>query len=98
MDKTMSQKTRAEVLNKLRCRYQSAGLEHKRKLLTQAQELLGYPSKISDPCVGQTGIGIGSATEDRASALLRSGATAALFAADLGGERLRLRAAAGGHV
>ena len=42
MDKTMSQKTREEILNTLRRRYETAGLEHKRKLLTQAQELLGY--------------------------------------------------------
>jgi hypothetical protein len=45
MDKTMSQKTREEVLSKLRRRYETAGLEHKRKLLTQAQELLGYHRK-----------------------------------------------------
>jgi hypothetical protein len=45
MDKTMSQPTRAEVLEKLRRRYQSAGLEHKGKLLDQAQELLGYHRK-----------------------------------------------------
>jgi hypothetical protein len=45
MDKTMSQPTRAEVLEKLRRRYQSAGLEHKRRLLDQAQELLGYHRK-----------------------------------------------------
>jgi hypothetical protein len=45
MDKTMSQPTRTEILQKLRRRYQSAGLEHKRKLLDQAQELLGYHRK-----------------------------------------------------
>ena len=45
MDKTMSQPTRSEVLEKLRRRYQSAGLEHKRKLLDQAQDLLGYHRK-----------------------------------------------------
>jgi hypothetical protein len=45
MDKTMSQKTRDEVLAKLRQRYKSAGLEHKKKLLNQAQELLGYHRK-----------------------------------------------------
>lgn len=43
----MSQSTRAEVLKKLRRRYQSAGLEHKRKLLDQAQELLGYHRKAA---------------------------------------------------
>jgi hypothetical protein len=45
MDKTMSQPTREEVLNKLRRRYATAGAEHKRKLLDQAQELLGYHRK-----------------------------------------------------
>jgi hypothetical protein len=45
MDKTMSQNTREEVLAKLRQRYKSAGLEHKHKLLNQAQELLGYHRK-----------------------------------------------------
>ena len=44
-DKTMSQPTRTEVLQKLRRRYESAGLEHKGKLLDQAQELLGYHRK-----------------------------------------------------
>jgi hypothetical protein len=47
MDKTMSQSTRKEVLTKLRRRYQSAGIEHKRKLLDQAQELLGYHRKAA---------------------------------------------------
>ena len=41
----MSQPTRTEVLEKLRRRYQSAGLEHKRRLLDQAQDLLGYHRK-----------------------------------------------------
>lgn len=41
----MSQKTREEVLSKLRERYKTAGAEHKRKLLNQAQELLGYHRK-----------------------------------------------------
>jgi hypothetical protein len=45
MDKTMSQPTRTEVLRKLRRRYESAGQAHKRKLLDQAQELLGYHRK-----------------------------------------------------
>src|SRR5258708_35266105 len=47
MDQTMSQTTREEVLKKLRGRYQSAGAEHKRKLLDQAQELLGYHRKAA---------------------------------------------------
>lgn len=41
----MSQRTREEVLTKLRQRYQSAGAQHKRKLLDQAQELLDYHRK-----------------------------------------------------
>ena len=41
----MSSRTRVEVLAKLRRRYESAGEEHKRKLLDQAQELLGYHRK-----------------------------------------------------
>jgi hypothetical protein len=45
MDKTMSKLTREEVLKKLRRRYETAGAEHKRKLLDQAQELLGYHRK-----------------------------------------------------
>jgi len=47
MDKTMSQRTRGEVLTKLRRRYQSAGAKHKRKLLDQGQELLGYHRKAA---------------------------------------------------
>jgi len=43
----MSQTTRKEVLKKLRRRYLSAGLEHKGKLLDQAQELLGYHRKAA---------------------------------------------------
>jgi hypothetical protein len=43
----MSQTTRKEVLSKLRRRYQNAGLEHKRKLLDQAQEMLGYHRKAA---------------------------------------------------
>jgi hypothetical protein len=45
MDKTMSEPTRKEVLERLRRRYRSAGPEHKRQLLDQAQELLGYHRK-----------------------------------------------------
>lgn len=41
----MSQKTRKEILERLRWRYRNAGAEHKRKLLDQAQELLGYHRK-----------------------------------------------------
>lgn len=43
----MSQTTRNEVLRKLRRRYLRAGRQHKRKLLDQAQELLGYHRKAA---------------------------------------------------
>jgi hypothetical protein len=45
MDKMMSPTTRDEVMKKMRRRYESAGREHKGKLLNQAQELLGYHRK-----------------------------------------------------
>jgi len=41
----MSTQTREEVLQRLRRRYANAGAEYKRKLLDQAQELLGYHRK-----------------------------------------------------
>jgi hypothetical protein len=47
MDKNMSQRTRKEVLEKLRRRYETAGAEHKRKLLDQAVQLLGYHRKAA---------------------------------------------------
>lgn len=53
MDRNMSQTTRQEVLKKLRRRYRSAGAEHKRKLLDQAQELLGYHRKAAIRALGQ---------------------------------------------
>ena len=43
----MSQTTRKEVLRKLRRRYLSAGAKHKRTLLDQAQQLLGYHRKAA---------------------------------------------------
>src|SRR5712692_1341584 len=52
MDKAMSQQTRIEVLEKLRRRYESAGAKHKRKLLDQAQELLGYHRKSAIRALG----------------------------------------------
>src|ERR1041384_3697396 len=45
MDKDMNQTTRMQVLEKLRRRYKTAGAEHKRKLLDQAVQLLGYHRK-----------------------------------------------------
>ena len=47
MDKSMSQRTRMEVLEKLRRRYETAGAEHKRKLIDQAVQLLGYHRKAA---------------------------------------------------
>jgi hypothetical protein len=47
MDKMINPTTRDEVLKKLRRRYERAGAEHKRKLLDQAQELLGYHRKAA---------------------------------------------------
>jgi hypothetical protein len=52
MDKTMSQTTRRELLEKLRRRYQNAGARHKRKMLDQAQELLGYHRKSAVRALG----------------------------------------------
>ena len=48
----MSQQTREEVIQKLRGRYERAGAEHKRKLLDQAQELLGYHRKSAIRALG----------------------------------------------
>jgi hypothetical protein len=56
MDKTMSKRTRIEVLRKLRRRYETAGAEHKRKLLDQAQELLGYHRKAAIRALGQPAV------------------------------------------
>ncbi|MCP5526827.1 MAG: integrase [Verrucomicrobiales bacterium] len=50
----MSQGTRNEVLKKLRRRYRNAGREHKRLLLDQAQELLGYHRKSAIRALGAT--------------------------------------------
>lgn len=43
----MSHTTRKEVLAKLRWRYEGAGREYKRKLLNQAEQLLGYHRKAA---------------------------------------------------
>jgi hypothetical protein len=52
MDKNMSQRTREEILEKLRRRYRNAGPEHKGKLLDQAQELLNYHRKSAIRALG----------------------------------------------
>ena len=64
----MSQPTRNEVLQKLRRRYERAGLEHKGKLLDQAQELLGYHRKSAIRALRARAGGAGSADHDGASA------------------------------
>src|ERR1035441_6352176 len=56
MDKAMSKRTRIEVLQKLRRRYETAGAEHKRKLLDQAQELLGYHRKAAIRALRQSAV------------------------------------------
>jgi len=48
----MSKGTREEVLGKLRGRYRKAGLEHRRKLIDQAVELLGYHRKSAIRALG----------------------------------------------
>jgi hypothetical protein len=53
MDKNMSQRTRKEVLEKLRRRYKTAGEEHKRKLLDQAVQMLGYHRKAAIRALGR---------------------------------------------
>ena len=52
----MSKRTRIEVLQKLRRRYETAGAEHKRKLLDQAQELLGYHRKAAIRALRQSAV------------------------------------------
>jgi hypothetical protein len=47
MDATMSQKTKKEVLEKLRRSYWIAGREYRRKLIDQCVELLGYHRKAA---------------------------------------------------
>src|ERR1700760_2736308 len=47
MDKDMNLTTRKQVLEKLRRRYKTAGAEHKRKLLDQSVQLLGYHRKAA---------------------------------------------------
>ena len=53
MDKDMNQTTRKQVLEKPRRRYETAGAEHKRKLLDQAVQLLGYHRKAAIRALGR---------------------------------------------
>ena len=52
MDKSMNPTTRSQVLEKLRRRYKTAGAEHKRKLIDQAVQLLGYHRKSAIRSLG----------------------------------------------
>src|SRR5438045_1177684 len=47
MDTKMSQKTREEVLEKLRPRYARAGKEHKGKIIDEVVQLFGYHRKAA---------------------------------------------------
>ena len=62
----MSKPTRTEVLRKLRRRYETAGAEHKRKLLDQAQELLGYHRKSAIRALRALGVSERSGDSDGA--------------------------------
>lgn len=52
----MSNSTRKQVLEKLRRRYKTAGLEHKTKLIDQAVQLLSYHRKAAIRALGQAAI------------------------------------------
>jgi hypothetical protein len=56
MDKNMSQPTRKQVLEKLRWRYRTAGLEHKTQFIDQAVQLLGYHRKAAIRALGQAAV------------------------------------------
>jgi hypothetical protein len=56
MDKNMIKSTRMQVLEKLRRRYENAGAEHKRKLLDQAVQLLGYHRKAAIRALGRRAV------------------------------------------
>jgi hypothetical protein len=56
MDKSMSQSTRMQVLEKLRRRYKTAGAEHKTKLIDQAVQLLGYHRKAAIRALHQAAV------------------------------------------
>jgi hypothetical protein len=57
MDKDMNQSTRRQVLEKLRRRYEHAGAEHKRKLIDQAVQLLGYHRKAAIRALRRQAVG-----------------------------------------
>jgi hypothetical protein len=49
----MNQTARKKVLEKLRWRYEMAGAEHKRKLIDQSVQLLGYHRKAAIRALGR---------------------------------------------
>jgi hypothetical protein len=52
MESGMSTQTKIEVMNKLRRRYLTAGLEHKKKLIDEAVALFGYHRKAAIRALG----------------------------------------------
>jgi hypothetical protein len=52
MDKTMSTRTKKEVMSKLRQRYEAAGREHKTRLIDQAIAVMGYHRKAAIRALG----------------------------------------------
>src|SRR5487761_2077052 len=98
MDKTMSQTTRKEILERLRRRYRTAGPKPKRKLLDPAQEWLGDHRKAAVRALGGAGGGAGAVAQRRAPGERRAQRPPALAAADWAGDRLRLWAASGRDV
>ena len=48
----MSEKTKQEVMLKLRSRYERGGAEHRKKLIDQAVELMGYHRKSAIRALG----------------------------------------------
>jgi len=52
MDANMSEKTKEEVMLKLRARYRNGGREHRKQLIDQAVELMGYHRKSAIRALG----------------------------------------------
>src|SRR5438105_9820623 len=98
MDQTMSQRTRTELLSKMRRHYRSAGAKYKGKLLDQAQEMLGYHRKAAIRALRAPRVSPRAADYYRATDPLRAEETSALVATDLASNRLCLRATTGGDV
>jgi hypothetical protein len=71
VDNDMSQKTRKEVLGKLRRQYGPAGPEFKRQLLDQAVKLLGYHRKAAIRALRERLLAVSARTLDRLLVPLR---------------------------